>query len=248
MPFSLHVTLQLLEPAPPDPSVALHATVHRHLQHHDPARATQLHDAQVLPISLGWARYAGFGGTLGRDNQTLQFRVHGLDDTWAHPLTQALTPGVMLETPGRLQGRIIGTYLETTPLSELQVTRSTHVTLHFLSPTLLRTGTTYLNEPRADVILHGLLRRARTYTTLPLHEHTWTWAAQTTLDIHRLRPVSITHPKHRHRQIHGFQGSVTLTFPSVLAATALTPVAHLAAWTGVGIKTLYGLGETAVEH
>jgi hypothetical protein len=263
MPTTFHLTLQLLEPAPADARTGLHAVVHDLISQVDPDLAARTHAAQVSALSLGYARYGGFGGILGQDRQTLQVRVRCLDDALTPVLRQAFLPGTFLKTeptnsasssaeqaaPPRLLGRVAGCLPETVSYAELQDgPPPPHLTLHFLSPTVLKSGDVAVSRPRADLILHGLLRRWNAFAPQPQPEQAWAAAHEASVEIHELERHHISMPKRPPQQrTPAFSGSVTLHFGSPVAALHLAPVVRLAEWSGIGTKTLYGMGEAAVQ-
>ena len=248
MPQTYYVTLQLLEPLPPQPQQAVHSVVYDLLARADAERAQQLHGAQLSPFSLGLTRYRGFGGTLGADRQTLQFRLGNLQEDLRPLLEQALCPGDLIPisqgSRAYIQGRVVGLYIETATYQEL-LTPARELTLHLISPAVLRAGDRYLEEFRADTVLHGLLRRWNTFAPQLLPPEAWETAGGLRPDLSELRRVRVTLPKAR-RTVPAFEGKVRFVLDAA-AAPLIAPLCHLTEWSGIGTKTLYSFGETAPE-
>ena len=74
----------------------------------------------------------------------------------------------------------------------------------------------------------------------------WAWANESWLVVGEVRHGKVPHPKLRRQFVTAFQGAVRVHFPDQNAAAALAPVVRLAEWTGTGMKTMYGFGETLV--
>ena len=245
MPSTLHVTFQLVGDGPADPARGLHAALHERIAAVDGALAQRLHDTPHSPLSLGLARYRGFGGVLGRDRSTVQARLRTLDDALLPALEAALAPGELfgLEQPGaQVQGRVAGLLTETVPYE--QVRPANRVTLHFLSPTALKSRDAFLDEPHAPTLLRGLLRHWNAFAPEPMPEAAWQEAALVNARAEVTRGT-VRLPK-APRSTAMFMGRVQLELPGAARGT-LGRAAQLAEWSGAGVKTLYGFGEVAVE-
>lgn len=245
MPSTLHVTFQLIGDGPADPARGLHAALHERIAAVDGTLAQRLHDAPHSPLSMGLARYRGFGGVLGRDRATVQARVRTLDDALLPALEAALAPGELFgldQRDARVQGRVAGLLTETVPYE--QVRPATHVTMHFLSPTALKSRDELLSEPHVPTLLRGLLRHWNEFAPSPLPDAAWQDAAtvQSRAEVTRGTARLPKSP----RRAAMFMGDVSLHLPGDLGAT-LGRAAQLAEWSGAGVKTLYGYGEVAVE-
>ena len=250
MPATFYLTCQLDQSAPRDPEVGLHAAVHHLIEETDLALARDLHGANLNPLSLGLARHGGFGGVLGADRRTLQFRLNLLDEGLLPALQEAFATGAPLTARPdrqRLVGQVIGMHVLTTPYAALREQDAVSTaTLTFLSPAVLRAGDAYINRPASRVLMHGLLRRWNAFAPDPMPEASWDWVDRGAVTLHEaVERDEVRWPKGgRNFMVPAFTGTATYALPAGEAGETLAALCLLANWSGIGAKTLFGFGET----
>ncbi|CAM4079551.1 CRISPR system precrRNA processing endoribonuclease RAMP protein Cas6 [Deinococcus marmoris] len=244
MPSTFHVTTQLDRPAPGRLGVAVHAAVYALIADVRPSLAAGLHGAQVNPLSVGLTRRAGFGGVLGHDGRTLQFRVACADDALLPALREILSPGqIPTADHDELRGRVVGADERHTPY-DLLGDIPLDCRLSFPAPTLLKSGDVFVDRPSSALLLHAAVRRWQAFAPESVPEDAWSWVHEHVASSEEdIRSVLVSAPKQPRRRQAAFTGSLCLSFRPSPEGRWLARAAQLLTFTGAGVKTMYGLGE-----
>lgn len=248
MPLSLQVTLSLTRPAPDAVHVPLHALTYRLISQADPQLGRRLHDTQVPFLSQHTARWQGFGGVLGADRRTLQFRVGVLDDALQSVLEDALAPGLPVGSheEDQLQGRIVGLVTEASSFEDLLSggRAPLPVTLDFCTPTVVRSGGRFHALTDPALLYHGLMRRWNAAAATPWSRETWAHLGDDLRVVaQETRPVTLAVPGSRRKEtMRAFMGRASLTVAHPRSQEALGALSRLATLCSVGAKTMYGFG------
>jgi len=247
MPSTLLLTLQLEGPAPDGPHIPLHAISYQLINHASSVEARRLHETQLNPLSQHLARTAGFGGVLGHDRRTLQFRLNTLDDALLPLLQDAFAPGLPLPEPrgALLRGQVIGQVTAMQDYDDLlEGGPSRAVRMTFMTPTVLRSGNQFHARPRAAWTYHGLLRRWNAFAPRAFRPDVWsalTDDLRTDQEATRIHTLAVPGSS-RHETLQAFTGTLDVRTGTERSAGPLGTLTRFAPFAGVGAKTMYGFG------
>jgi CRISPR/Cas system endoribonuclease Cas6 (RAMP superfamily) len=250
MPYTLHLDLRLDRPAPKAAlNVGLHGLVFELLAKHDQNLANALHGQVGTSQS---ARQFSIAALVQQDNR-ISWRLHLLNEAIIGQVQQAFAEGTSFGQ-GHLQGQVVGQETSGQLYSEIyqkhqQKPVPSTISLRFLSCTILSYQGKSCLAPQATAILTGLAKLWRDHYSHDANfaREVGTWSEQHVKVLANQSSWASMYIGNKKRQ--GFVGSSSFTVagpPELCRYAAI--LADLARYTGVGVSTGYGLGESKLER
>jgi CRISPR-associated endoribonuclease Cas6 len=232
----LQIVISATEPLPASLGRAIHASCFKWLATADSALAEQLHQQDILPITLSLKP--------GSSRQQMCLRIGLLQKELLAPLLWGLSQDLggeisLAGVPCRL-----GKWVEFPATSSFevlsQVSGQRVITLQFLSPTSFKQSQVIQPFPLPELVFGSLLRRWNAFAPVELQFPLVEWQGR--VSAYDLKTQTL---KLKGGAEIGTTGWVRYEFPNPEQAAIATTLSHFAKWAGVGRKTAMGMGQAA---
>jgi len=234
----LQIAISATEPLPASLGRAIHAICFKWLATADSALAEQLHQQDILPVTLSLKP--------GSSRQQMCLRIGLLQKELLAPLLWGLSQDLggeisLAGVPCRL-----GKWVEFPATSSFevlsQVSGQRVITLQFLSPTSFKQSQVIQPFPLPELVFGSLLRRWNAFAPVELQFPLVEWQGR--VSAYDLKTQTL---KLKGGAEIGTTGWVRYEFPKPEQAAIATVLSHFACFAGVGRKTGMGMGQVRIR-